>query len=77
MTLEYWKEYSAYFYIGLTYGISEANCYRNIRSIEDILIKRSDFQLPEEKELLKHSLKQKLLLLIKRCNCIDKLPNIQ
>ncbi|WP_416375259.1 helix-turn-helix domain-containing protein [Spiroplasma poulsonii] len=39
MTLLYWREYQTYFHLGKSFDISEANCYRNIKWIEDILIK--------------------------------------
>ena len=39
MTLEYMREYRTYFHIGASYGISESSAYRNIKWIEDILIK--------------------------------------
>ena len=38
--LEYLREYSTYFHISRNYGISESTCYRNIRWVEDTLIKR-------------------------------------
>ncbi|UNF62291.1 helix-turn-helix domain-containing protein [Spiroplasma poulsonii] len=39
MTL-HWREYRSYFLILVkSFDISEANCYRNIKWIEDILIK--------------------------------------
>jgi hypothetical protein len=44
MTLSYWREYRTYFHLGKNFGISEANCYRNIKWIEDVLIKHNDFQ---------------------------------
>ncbi|WP_425288998.1 helix-turn-helix domain-containing protein [Spiroplasma endosymbiont of Clivina fossor] len=39
MTLEYWREYRTYFHIAKSYDISESSCYRNIKWIEDTLIK--------------------------------------
>ncbi|UZQ29924.1 MAG: transposase family protein [Spiroplasma phoeniceum] len=44
MTLSYWREYRTYFHLGKNFGISEDNCYRNIKWIEYILIKHPDFQ---------------------------------
>ncbi|WP_342223495.1 transposase family protein [Spiroplasma endosymbiont of Asaphidion curtum] len=44
MTLSYWREYRTYFHLGKSFDISEASCYRNIKWIEDILIKHPDFQ---------------------------------
>ncbi|WP_241969974.1 helix-turn-helix domain-containing protein [Spiroplasma poulsonii] len=53
MTLLYWREYQTYFHLGKSFDISEANCYRNIKWIEDILIKNSDFkQLAGKKALI-------------------------
>lgn len=46
MTLMYWREYRTEFYIGLTYGISEATVCRTIRKIEKILIQSKQFHLP-------------------------------
>ena len=53
MALEYMREYRTYFHIGASYGISESSAYRNIRWIEDSLIKHPDFSLPGKKALLK------------------------
>ncbi|UZQ31280.1 MAG: IS5 family transposase [Spiroplasma phoeniceum] len=52
MTLSYWLEYRTYFHLGKNFGISEANCYRNIKWIEDILIKHPDFQQVAGKKAL-------------------------
>ena len=53
MSLEYIREYRTYFHVATSYGISESACYRNIRWVEDTLIKHSDFALPGRKALLK------------------------
>ncbi|UZQ30062.1 MAG: IS5 family transposase [Spiroplasma phoeniceum] len=52
MTLSYLREYRTYFHLGKNFGISEANCYRNIKWIEDILIKHPDFQQVAGKKAL-------------------------
>ncbi|UNF62091.1 transposase family protein [Spiroplasma poulsonii] len=50
LEIDYWwlyyidEEYQTYFHLGKSFDISEANCYRNIKWIRDILIKNSDFQ---------------------------------
>ena len=31
MSLEYMREYRAYFHVAASYGVSESSCYRNIR----------------------------------------------
>lgn len=46
MTLEYLREYRTYFHISRSFGISESACYRNIRWLENILIKDGKFSLP-------------------------------
>jgi len=53
MALEYIREYRTYFHVAASYHISESACYRNIRWIEDVLIKHPDFALPGRKALLK------------------------
>ena len=55
MAFEYLREYRTYFHIAATYGLSESTCYRNIRWIEDSLIKHKDFSLPGKKELLQNN----------------------
>lgn len=52
MTLEYLREYRTYFHISNSYGVDESVCYRNIKNIENILIKSNNFSLPKKKELL-------------------------
>lgn len=54
MSLEYIREYRTYFHVGSSYGISESACYRNIRWIEDTLIKHPDFALRGKKALLRN-----------------------
>lgn len=62
MTLEYLREYRTYFHISTSYGISESNCYYNIRFIEDTLIKSGDFNLPGRKALLKSDVEYEVIL---------------
>ena len=52
MMLEYLREYRTYYHIATSYGISESNCYKNIKKIENILIKSKSFKLKSKKELL-------------------------
>jgi hypothetical protein len=63
MTLEYLREYRTYFHISRSYGISESACYRNIRWVEDILIKDGAFSLPGRKELLKSEVEYEVVLI--------------
>ena len=53
MAFEYLREYRTYFHIATTYRLSESTCYRNIRWIEDTLIKHEDFILPGKKVVAK------------------------
>ena len=52
MSLEYWREYRTFFHISVSYGVSESQCHRNIKWIENVLIKDGTFSLPSKKELL-------------------------
>ncbi|WP_339046414.1 transposase family protein [Spiroplasma endosymbiont of Colias croceus] len=64
MTLEYWREYRTYFHIAKSYGISESSCYRNIKWIENTLIKHPDFQqLDGQKSLLNNNFKDKTVII--------------
>ena len=63
MTLEYIREYRTYFHVAASYQISESACYRNIRWVEDVLIKHPDFALPEHKALLKSNTSYEVVLI--------------
>ena len=63
MALEYLREYRTYFHVASSYGISESSCYRNIRWIEDTLIKHPDFALPGRKALLKSEMEYEVVLI--------------
>src|SRR3989344_7233711 len=63
MTLEYLREYRTYFHISRSYGLSESACYRNIRWVEDILIKDRKFSLPGRKALLKSNIEYEVILI--------------
>lgn len=63
MTLEYLREYRTYFHISRSYGISESACYRNIRWVEDTLIKDGEFSLPGRKALLKSDVEYEVVLI--------------
>jgi hypothetical protein len=62
MALEYMREYRTYFHVAASYGVSESSCYRNIRWIEDVLVKHPDFRLPGRKELLKSDVSYEVVL---------------
>ena len=63
MALEYIREYRTYFHVASSYGISESSCYRNIRWIEDTLVKHPDFALPGRKALLKSDIEYEVVLI--------------
>ena len=62
MTLEYLREYRTYFHISTNYGVSESNCYYNIRFVEDTLIKSCHFNLPGRKALVKSDVEYEVIL---------------
>ena len=62
MTLEYLREYRTYFHISTNYGVSESNCYYNIRFVEDTLIKSGHFTLPGRKTLIKSDVGYEVVL---------------
>ena len=51
MALEYLREYRTYFSLAQIYDLSEANCYKICRKVEDILIKSGEFKLPNRKDV--------------------------
>lgn len=51
MTLEYWREYRTYFHIAKGYKIKENTCFRNIKWVEEILVKSGEFNLPNKREV--------------------------
>lgn len=63
MTLEYLREYRTYFHISRSYGISESACYRNIRWVENTLIKSGKFSLPGRKALLRSDVEYEVVLI--------------
>src|SRR5688572_12369843 len=63
MALEYLREYRTYFHVAKSYGVSESSCYRNIRRVEDTLIKHPAFALPGRKALRKSEMDCRIVLL--------------
>jgi Helix-turn-helix of DDE superfamily endonuclease len=51
MTLEYWREYRTHFHIGVSWGLNELNVLRNIRKVENILIKSGLFNVEGKKKV--------------------------
>ena len=51
MYLIHLKEDVSYFFLGKTYGISEANCWKIITKIENILLQSSKFQVKNIKKV--------------------------
>lgn len=52
MLLAYYREYRTFFHLSLSYGISEAQCWRIITTLEKALIKLQFLHLPGKKALL-------------------------
>ena len=51
MTLEDLREYRTYFSLGQIYKLSEANTYKVVKKVEDILIQAKEFRLPNRKDV--------------------------
>jgi hypothetical protein len=52
MLLMYYREYRTFYHIATSYGISEAQCWRIITGLEQLLIKSKLFHLPGKKKLV-------------------------
>ncbi len=63
MALEYLREYRTYFHVASSYGVSESSCYRNIKWIEETLIKQPDFALPGRQALVKSDMEYEVVLI--------------
>ncbi|MCD6026417.1 MAG: transposase [Solimicrobium sp.] len=63
MALEYIREYRTHFHVAPSYPIFESAFYRNIRWIEDTLIKRPNFALPRRKASLKSDVAYEFVLM--------------
>jgi Helix-turn-helix of DDE superfamily endonuclease len=51
MTLEYWREYRTQFHIGVSWGLDETNVLKNVRKVENILIKSGLFNVEGKKKV--------------------------
>jgi hypothetical protein len=52
MALMYWRENRTYFHVAQAYGLSDSECWRTIRWIENALMQSGVFRLPGKKKLL-------------------------
>jgi hypothetical protein len=62
MMLMYHREYRTLLHIAADYGISEAQCWRIVSDLENILVQSQAFRLPGKKTLTKDSLKWSVVL---------------
>lgn len=62
MTLEYWREYRTHFHIGVSWGLDETNVLRNIRKVENILIKSGLFNVGGKKKVKELNAETELLV---------------
>ena len=51
MALSYWRESRIFFQIASAFAVSESTCYRQIRWIEEVLVKPPDLALPGRRSL--------------------------
>ena len=75
MCLEYLREYRTYFHISRSYGISESACFRNVRWVENTLIKSGKFSLPGLKSLITEDVGYEVIL-IDRSKLLTSVANI-
>lgn len=59
----YWREYRAYYHIGIDWGVSESTVCRTVHKIENILIRSRKFSLPGKKSLLNSELDTDLIIM--------------
>jgi hypothetical protein len=63
MTLTYWREYRTYFHISSDYEISESQCFRTVKMVENVLIKDTRFHLKGKHTLLEKRSEGKYLVI--------------
>ncbi|BAG39735.1 transposase [Orientia tsutsugamushi str. Ikeda] len=63
MVLEYLREYPTYFHIRQNYWISESSAYKDVKWVEDTLVKHSNFALPGRKALMKSDMNYEVVLI--------------
>jgi Helix-turn-helix of DDE superfamily endonuclease len=51
MALQYWREYRTYFHMQTDWGLDETNVLRNVRKVENILIKSGMFNVGGKKQV--------------------------
>jgi hypothetical protein len=61
--LMYYREYRTFFHISIAYCISEAQCWRIVRKMEDVLIKSKSFHLPGKKKLTDTSINWEVVII--------------
>ena len=51
MMLMYYREYRPFLHTGASFGVSEAQCWRVVRNLEERLIKSGEFSLTRKQAL--------------------------
>jgi Helix-turn-helix of DDE superfamily endonuclease len=51
MTLQYWREYRTYFHMETDWGLDETNVLRNVKKVENILIRSGMFNVGGKKQI--------------------------
>jgi len=62
MMLMYNREYRTFMHIAVDYGISEAQCWRIVTDLENILIQSNAFKLPGKKALTNSNIRWSVVL---------------
>lgn len=61
--LMYYREYRSFLHISITYNISETQCWRIVRKMEDVLLKSKLFHLPGRKKLLEEGMNWEVVVI--------------
>ena len=51
MTLQYWREYRTYFHMETDWGLDETNVLKNVKKVENILIRSGMFNVGGKKQV--------------------------
>jgi hypothetical protein len=62
MMLMYYREFRTFLHVGASFGIGEAQCWRYVRQVEEVLIKSKLFSLPGRKALTSDELQWEVVV---------------
>jgi transposase len=77
MRLEYLRGYRTYWDLARSYGISESSVYKNIKWVEDRLIKHPRLQLPGKRQLAKNQMQYEVICILQQRDPIERPPKAE